>query len=155
MLVKMETGASGSGTLKDVFRNKVLNGGLTNIATLSVYSSRISISESGVVADKTNHTLYTYIDFIANGNYGQSSDWAGLAEITSVSGEDIRNYIPRGTQGGHNSNICLITDESSDNPTNLFIFGDISTTYPNRFFIPYNVYITTGQHYIVYGAYTY
>ena len=147
-------GGSG-GTLKDVFRNKVLNGGLTNIATLTVYNSRISISESGVVADKTNHTLYTYIDFIANDNLGQSSDWAGLAEITSVSGENISNYIPKGTQGSRTSNICLITDESSDNPTNLFIFGDISTTYPHRFFIPYGVYITTGQHYIVYGAYTY
>ena len=143
------------GTIKDSFRNKVLDGGLTNIATLTVYNSRISISESGVVADKTNHTVYVYVDFTANGNYGQSSDWAGLAEITSVSGENISNYIPRGTQGGHTSNICLITDESSDNPTNLFIFGDISTQYPHRFFIPYGVYITTGQHYIVYGAYTY
>lgn len=150
----MASGGSG-GTLKDVFRNKVLNGGLTNIATLTPTVSRVTLNESGIVADKTSHTLYVYVDFTVNTNFGSASDWASAINIVAESGEVWTNYLPRTYTSNKKNCINLTTDEESSDPTKVFMLGYVDSTYKDRIFAPYNVTVTAGQHYIIYGAYTY
>lgn len=145
----------GGGTLKDAIRNKVLNGGLTNIATLSATVNRVTFNESGIVADKTSHTLYVYADFTVNVNFGSASDWASVMNITAASGETWTNYLPRTYTSLKTNCINLTTDEESSDPTKVFMLGYVDSTYKDRIFVPYNVTVTAGQHYIIYGAYTY
>ena len=149
-------GGGGLGTIKDIIRDKVLNGGYTSICTLTVFPGRATINEGGVVADTTNHRVYVYVDFTADANFGSSSDYANVLTLTGIS----TNYYPiyGATLTSRKNTLPLITDEDSSNPLRQFAFGYNDDSYPNRILLAYGSgtnAVTTGQRYILYTAYNY
>ena len=152
--IEGSSGGGGSSSLKDIIRDKVLNGGYTPICSFSAYQSRVTINEGGMVADTTNHRVYLYVDFTSNANVGSASDYTSMILFDNIS----TNYYPVYDTSSRTNNMPLITDESSANPKRQFYFGYNTSSYSNRIVLSYGSgtnAVKTNDHYILYATYTY
>lgn len=142
------------GTLKDIIRDKVLNGGYTPICTLSAFQDRATLNEGGMVADTENHRVYVYVDFTAEANFGSAGDYASVFLFNNIS----TNYYPVYNDGTRANSMPFFTDDASVNPQMEFYFGYNTGSYSNRIVLAYGAganAVKTGDRYILYAAYTY
>ena len=137
----------GMTSLKDYYRDKVLNGGLTSICTLSD-ATRAKFNEGGVVADTTNRTCYLYVDMTILTDRVNPSDWSGLLTVTGMS----TNYFPKTSTSSRSTSVPLITDESSSHIL-ACVFGVVSSN--SRFYASYGERLYANDHIIVYASWTY
>ena len=139
----------GTTSLKDFYRDKVINGGLTEV-TYTIYNNRLNISEGKLVVDTSNNTVYVYFDFTTTATGGGSSTWATLLTFSS----ELSNYLPKFASNSRNNAVGITTDSSSDYNINFFI-GYGSSNFPRTFGGAYGKAFAIGEHYIVYGSWTY
>lgn len=137
--------------VKDYIRDKVFNGGFTEITTLTPYSDRVTTNEGKIVADTLNHVVYVYVDFTTNSAFGTSSDWARTHTLTS----GIANYLPIYNASTRQSNLPLFTDESSANNTKQFFYGYGMSGATYVMGLAYGQTVNSGERYILYTMYTY
>ena len=135
----------GSGTIKDIIKDKVLNGGYTSY-TLTPYSSgRCTLNEGGVVDDTTNKIIYAYFDVTINASGATSDHW------NLYSNNMPRTKFPR-TVGSSNDNRTRET-LLSDNTKTLSIYsGGEALGY---IILGYGQGMTSGERIISYGAWSY
>lgn len=141
----------GKGSMKDYIRDKVFNGGFTEITTLTPYSSRVTINEGKIVADTLNHVVYVYVDFTTATNFGGSSTWGSACSLTS----GMLNYLPVFTTNSRQNPIPIFTDESSADKTKQFWLGYGSSSLPYGISLSYGSSVNSGERYILYTMYTY
>lgn len=137
--------------VKDYIRDKAFNGGFTEITTLTPHSSRVTTNEGKIVADTLNHVVYVYVDFTTATNFGSSSDWASVYNLTS----DLLNYLPVYFANSRQNNIPLFTDESSDVNTKNFVCGYGVSGQTYKLALSYGQTVNSGERYILYTMYTY
>ena len=139
----------GTLTLKDYYKDKVLNGTFDDTVTATVQSSRITINEGGIGVDTTNRTVYLYYDITIATNMSSANNWYTLAALSS----NLSSYLPKYTSST-NGMIGLITDGSSSNKK-AFDIGYAGSSYTRTFNGQYNNTFTSGDRYYVYGSWTY
>lgn len=144
-LMKMPTYVGGGGgTLKDIIRDKVLNGGYTSY-TLTPYSSgRCTLNEGGVVDDTVNKIIYVYLDITINQNGAINDHW------NMYSSNIPKNKFPK-TVGSSDDNRTRET-LLSDNTKTFSIYNTSGTGY---IIVGYGQGLTSGERIISYGAWTY
>lgn len=143
--------AGGGGTLKDVYRDIVINNpnGFTSYS-LAPYSGRVTIAEGSVVVDETNHTVYVYADYTVNSNQPTTSAYS-MMTITGFS-TNLMPYVYSSTSlvRGY---ATLTTDDSSTNSTkSLVVFNSSGTPSILR---ASGQGATANDHYIIYGSWKY
>ena len=143
--------SSGGGTtsLKDFYRDKVLNGTFDDTVTATVQSNRIVINEGGIGVDTTSKTVYLYFDITINANMTSSNNWYTLATLSN----NLSTYLPSYTTSTKGL-ICLNTDSSSD-MVKSFDIGNAGSSYPRTLNGCYNNTFLTGERYYIYGSWTY
>lgn len=146
---------SGKGSIADIIKNEVINGGHTTICTLSPYNNRVTLNSGGCVADKTNKVVYVYADFTLNQNISSPSDFAQIFTLEAVTGETVGNYFPHFMSSSRANPISLLTDVTSDNNNISFGWGYFSSSYPRRLIMNYGQSVSQNERYIVCGVYTY
>ena len=143
--------SGGANSIKNVIRDKALNGGFTEITTLTPFQSRVTLNEGKIVADTVNHIVYVYVDITTNTSFGSASDWASLFVLDST----MENYLPTFTGNSRQNVVPLITDETSAASTKAFFCGYGTSSYPYRLGMAYGQTVNSGERYILYTAYTY
>ena len=140
----------GTTSLKDFYRDKVLNGTFDATVNWTINAGRMTVNEGGYIGvDTTNRQAYFYVDFI-NNVAGTSSDWRKLADFDSA----LSSYLPKLATSSRNVLLDMITDESSTQKINFFL-GYASSSNPRSFACSYGSLIAVNDHYIVYGSWTY
>lgn len=144
------SGGGGNATLKDVYRDIVLNSSLTQ-NSLTVYSGRCTLSEGAWVDDTANKTIYVYADFTING--AQSSGTNQLIMTLANMTSNKRPYV-YAADSATRGQATLTTDNSSSN-TNGFVAYLFSTPSAVGITLPNGLGAADGDHYIVYGSWNY
>ena len=141
--------SNGGGTtsLKDFYRDKVLNGGLTSICTLAT-GTRANFNEGDVVVDTTKRTCYLYADFTILADRPSPSDYSSLLAVSGMS----NTYLPRYTTNSRSNMVGLCCDDTSTRPCSTS-FGYGASSY--RFIAGYGESLYKDDHIIVYGSWTY
>lgn len=155
---RIQSGSSGYAyatqqqSLKNLYRNKVLNGGFSVEIPLSVTSDRMTINEGGkIVIDTTNKIAYFYIDMTALSG-GASSNWRQYGTFSS----DLANYLPKGASNNRNTMTFITNDGTSDKKDISFLIGYVSSSYPRAFGVGYGVTnIVANDRFYVYGSWSY
>lgn len=148
--VRCSNSGGGTSSLKDFYRDKVLNSTFDATVNWTINAGRMTVNEGGYIGiDTTNRQAYFYVDFICN-VAGTSSDWRKLADF----GSTLPNYLPKLTTSSRNTLLDMITDESSTQKINFFL-GYASSTNPRSFACSYGSLIAVNDRYIVYGSWTY
>ena len=142
--------SGGANSIKDAIRDKALNGGFTEITTLTPFQSRVTLNEGKIVADTVNHIVYVYVDVTTNTSLGSGSDWAALFALDST----MANYLPVFIANNRQNAVPLTTDETSAASTKAFFCGYVSTS-AYRLGMGYGQTVNSGERYILYTAYTY
>lgn len=142
-------GGGGSMSLKDFYRDKVLNGTFDDTCTATVYSDRITLNEGKFGVDTTNHQVYFYYDFTIKATISSSS-WGTIMTFPS----NFSNYLPRYTTSARTNLIGALTDSSSSAVKNFF-HGYASSSNARQFGLGYGQGATVNENYIVYGSWTY
>lgn len=139
-------------SLKNLYRNKVLNGGFSVEIPLSVTSDRMTINEGGkIVIDTANKIAYFYVDMTALSG-GASSNWRQYGTFSS----DLANYLPKGASNNRNTMTFITNDETSDKKDISFLIGYVSSSYPRAFGVGYGVTnIEANDRFYVYGSWSY
>lgn len=136
----------GANSIKDAFREKVFNGTWDYTYSMSGYNGRASVNEGRIVVDTTNKCAYLYADFECLTTQGSSGNW----DTITVSG--FSHYYPANDQGS-TTDMPLLCDDSSTVPSKRWCFrtdGVIANSKGDG-----RAGYTAGDHYIVYGAWTY
>ena len=143
----LKYGTPTTGTsLKDAYKNKVNEAGLTTIF-LTPYSSRSTVNEGKVAVDTTNHIVYLYADFTVDSTQG-TSDYYALLSIPGMA----TSYLPQRTSTTRESQ-SLTTDPNSSVATkSWFVWVSGSDI---RISIHKGQGVTQGEHYIIYGSWNY
>lgn len=139
----------GGGTLKDIYRDIVLNGGYTSYS-LTPWSSRASLHEGGIVVDTASKTAYLYVDFTILQNLTTASTWFYIFAASDT----LLNYMPKYQTNTQNNDVGLSTDSSSSH-NKPFMFGYGSATQKITLSGEWGQTYNNGDHYIVYGSWTY
>lgn len=143
----LKYGTPTTGTsLKDAYKNKVNEAGLTTIF-LTPYSSRSTVNEGKVAVDTTNHIVYLYADFTVDSTQG-TSDYYALLSIPGMS----TSYLPQRTSTTREAQ-SLTTDPNSSVATKSW-FAWVSGS-DVRISIHKGQGVTQGEHYIIYGSWNY
>lgn len=137
----------GMTSLKDYYRDKVLNGGLTSICTLST-AARATFNEGGVVADTANRKCYLYVDFSIIADRINPSDYSTLLNVSGMS----TDYLPKYLTNSRSNMLALSCDETSTRPYSVG-FGYASSGY--RFIGGYGQSLYANDSVIVYASWTY
>lgn len=141
--------SNGGGTtsLKDFYRNKVLNGGFTSFATFQS-GTRATLVEGDAVVDTANRRVWVYAEFNTLVDRASPSDWSTIL-MTSTSST---TYMPKYKTSSRSNNVGLICDESSDrNYAMNFGFGSSVL----GLILGYGDSLYKNEHVIVYGSWTY
>lgn len=144
--------SSGGGTssLKDFYRDKVLNGTFDVTLDMTPSTSRITLNEGGKIGiDTTNRIGYFYVDFttlVASA----SNDWRNLGTFGSA----LSSYLPRLATNSRNYQVALQVDETSDHKPCSFL-GYGSSNSPRVFGTGYAETFAIGDRIIAYGSWTY
>jgi len=146
----MYANRGGTSSLKDLYRDKVLNGTFDVTLDMTPNTSRITVNEGGKIGiDTTNRIGYFYVDFttlIAS----VSNDWRVFGSFGSA----FSSYLPRFASNTRNYQIGLTVDETSDhNPCCFLGYGGSSN--PRTFASGYAETFAIGDRLIVYGSWTY
>lgn len=140
----------GVSSLKDFYRDKVLNGTFDVTLDMTPSTSRITLNEGGKIGiDTTNRIGYFYVDFttlVAS----VSNDWRALGSFGSA----ISSYLPKLASNSRNYPVALIVDETSDSTPCCFL-GYGSSSYPRTFGSGYAETFAIGDRIIAYGSWTY
>lgn len=140
----------GTSSLKDFYRNKVLNGTWDATVNWTINDGRMTINEGGyAVVDTTNRQVYFYVDFI-NNVAGASNDYRTLANFDAA----MSNYLPKLATSSRNTLVNMTTDSTSSQAIN-FMIGYTGSTRPRLFGCSYGSLIAVNDRYIVYGSWTY
>lgn len=147
MAILPMTAGGGMTSLKDYYRDKVLNGGLTSICTLST-TARATFNEGGVVADTANRKCYLYVDFSIIADRLNPSDYSTLLTVSGMS----TDYLPKYLTNSRSNMLALSCDESSTRPYSVG-FGYGSSGY--RFIGGYGQSLYANDSVIVYASWNY
>ena len=140
----------GTGSIKDIIRDKVLNGGFATEFPVTIYQSRYTINEGGkIVVDTDNRKCYFYIDMTML-QASSSSDWRSMGTF----GSTISNYLPKNTANNRNTYVALICDDTSDNNVSSYV-GYLGSSYSRNFGIGYAETFAINDRIILYGSWTY
>lgn len=139
----------GTTSLKDLYRDKVLNGTFDDTCTGTPKNNVCTINEGGCGVDTTNKIVYLYYDLTMNTS-PSSSSWATLLEFS----DNLSNYLPRYTANNRNTLIGLCTDSTSSNAKEIFI-GYAGSGYARNMGIGYGQGASSGDRFIVYSAWSY
>lgn len=140
-------------SLKDIFYNKVFNGGYTTYA-ITAYGSpaRCTVNEGQVAVDTANKTVYVYVDLTVINENKIANDWW---TVTYCGNLDL-SYLPMGMASTTKKDYhqALITDENS--PAYKPIIALLhDTTQGIVLMSPYGYGLTIGDRYIAYGSWQY
>lgn len=136
-------------TIKEAYRNIVLNSGLT-LYQLTPWSSRASLNEGGIVVDTASKTAYLYVDFTMLQNLTTASTWFYIFTASDT----LLNYMPKYQTDTRNNDVGLSTDSSSSN-NKPFLFGYGTGSQKIALSGEWGQTFNNGDHYIVYGSWTY
>ena len=140
----------GMTSLKDFYRDKVLNGTFDVTIDMTPNAQRMTLNEGGKIGiDTTNRMGYFYIDFttlVAS----VSNDWRVLGTFVSA----ISSYLPRLASNSRNEQVALIVDETSDSKPCCFL-GYGGSSYSRSFGSGYAETFAIGDRIIAYGSWTY
>lgn len=142
--------SGGGGSLKDFYRDKVLNGTFDVTLDMTPNTSRITVNEGGKIGiDTTNRIGYFYVDFttlVAS----ESNDWRFLGSFGSA----LSSYLPRFVSNTRNYQVGLTVDETSDSTPCCFL-GYGGSGYARSFGSGYAETFAIGDRIIAYGSWTY
>lgn len=150
MAILPMTIGGGSMSLKDFYRDKVLNGTFDDTCTMTIYNDRLTINEGGCKVDTTEHKVYFYYDFTMLVTLTTTNTWHTLGSFSA----NYANYLPKYVSNNRQTMVALITDETSDK-NSPFMTGYGSSSNPRTFGDTYGNVLTQGERYYVYGSWTY
>lgn len=140
----------GVSSLKDFYRDKVLNGTFDVTLDMTPNAQRITLNEGGKVGiDTTNRIGYFYVDcttIVAS----VTNDWRVFGSFGSA----FSNYLPRFASNTRNYQVSLTVDETSDSTPCCFL-GYGSSSNPRVFGTGYAETFAIGDRIIAYGSWTY
>ena len=149
-LIRCSTSSGGGyGSLKDIIRDKVFNGGFSTYYGFEPFSSRCTISEGRISVDTDNKIAYLYADFTMATTIS-SSDWAGFMNTTT---QFPTTYTAESPGNSNLDYTPLMTDESSDTHKQMCFYRN----YNSKSFLTTikGTSYSSGEHYIVYGMWSY
>ena len=151
MLVTMDMfGESGGGSIKDMIREKALNGGFSTSYTLSGYQSRCVVNEGKLSVDTDKKICYLYCDFTMS-TTASSASWVGLAKFSS---QVPSTYRPIDFENVSINGFELINDDAAGITQKRCCYIQ---NYQNESYIGtgYGTTFNDGEHHIVYAMWTY
>ena len=134
-------------SLKDFYRDKVLNGGFTSFATFQS-GARATLVEGDAVVDTANRRVWVYAEFNTLVDRVSPSDWSTILATSTTS----TTYLPKYKTSSRSNCVGLMCDESSDRAYSM-CFGYGSSAI--GIILGYGESLYKNEHVILYGSWTY
>ena len=140
-------GGGAVSSLKDAYRNKVMNSVGVGVIEYAAYDGRCELNEGRMIYESATNSVYVYFDFTMLTTMSSSDYWTLLQAV----GSPGTSYLPVRSDNTRGDN-SFDTDSSSTVPSNSFF---VRTTSTLDIAIHKGHTLTLGDNYIIYGSWQY
>ena len=143
-------GGTGGGSIKDMIREKALNGGFSTSYTLSPFNDRTEKVTGKLSVDTDKKICYLYCDFTMK-TTASSASWVGLISFSS---QVSSSYRPIDFENNSVNSFELINDDTAGITQKRCCYIQ---NYQNASYIGtgYGTTFNDDEHHIVYAMWSY